>query len=54
MREAYNLRALEDNLKVAALQAEEEAEGIAEKFLDGEILVYSLKEEKMHLHFSNK
>ena len=36
LRNRYSTQALEDNLKVAAHQAEEQAEHVAEKFLNGE------------------
>jgi hypothetical protein len=32
----FEITSLQDRLKVAALEAEEESENIAEKFLDGE------------------
>ena len=35
LRNQFSTQALEDNLKVAAHQAEEQAEHIAEKFLNG-------------------
>ena len=37
LRQFYDIRHIQDNLKVAALQAEEESESIAEKFLEGMI-----------------
>jgi len=35
LQQRYNLTSIQDNLKVAALQSEEKAEQIAERFLDG-------------------
>ena len=37
MRGAYDPQALQANLKVAALQAEEEAENIADSFIEGKL-----------------
>ena len=39
LRQQLEPTALQDRLKVAALEAEEEAEAVAEKFLDGEYYV---------------
>lgn len=47
LRQFYDIRHIQDNLKVAALQAEEESESIAERFLEGKITVEEFKKNYM-------